>query len=71
MKFIYKLSGIADPDGKMPLDLRMTFLGRKEVARDSYKRMLAWEPEKIILAHGRWYDKNGVEELKRAFRWLE
>lgn len=70
-KTIYKLAGTADPDGKTPIDLRMTFLGQKEQARKCYKQMISWKPEKIILAHGRWYDKNGTDELKRAFRWLE
>lgn len=70
-KSVHKFAGIADPDGKTPIDLRMTFLGQKERARQCYNQMLDWQPEKIILAHGRWYDKNGTEELKRAFRWLE
>jgi hypothetical protein len=32
--------------------------------------MLAWQPERVILAHGRWYQHNGTAELRRAFRWL-
>lgn len=71
LKGLYQLGGVADPDGKTPFDLRMTFLGRMEVARACYHRMVAWAPEKIILAHGRWYKENGVAELKRAFRWLD
>lgn len=70
-RMIYKLAGIAHPDGKTPLDLRLTFTGNQEIARKSYHQILAWQPEKIILAHGRWYKENGVAELKRAFRWLE
>lgn len=70
-KNIYKIAGIADPNGQTPLDLRMTFFGQKEKARKCYVRMLEWQPEKIILAHGRWYDKDGTAELKRAFSWLE
>lgn len=70
-KNIYKLGGVADPDGKTPIDLRLTFLGNKKQAQASYRHMLHWKPEKIILSHGRWYDKNGTAELKRAFRWLE
>ena len=69
--FLLKMAGTVDPDGKAPIDLRMTFWGHKDQAREAYARMLAWEPERIILAHGRWYPENGVAELKRAFRWLE
>ncbi|MEO1670026.1 MAG: DUF4336 domain-containing protein [Cyanobacteria bacterium J06631_2] len=69
--WLTKVVGIADPDGQTPLDLRMTFWGRKEQARSCFKRMLQWNPEKVILAHGRWYEEDGVAELHRAFRWLE
>lgn len=34
------------------------------------ERMLAWKPERVVLAHGRWYDHDGSAELRRAFRWL-
>lgn len=66
-----RLAGAADPDGKAPLDLRMTFLGGKNEARACLDRMLAWKPEKVILAHGRPYCQNGTAELRRAFRWLQ
>lgn len=70
-RWLLRLAGAADPDGKAPFDLRMTFWGRKKQAYQCYKRILEWQPEKIILAHGRWYESNGVRELNRAFRWLE
>ena len=49
----------------------MTFLGNKKQARNSFTKMMQWQPEKVILAYGRWYDKDATAELKRAFRWLE
>jgi len=69
--WLIKLAGSASPDGKAPLDLRLTFWGRKAQARSCLKRMFQWEPRKIILSHGRWYQDNGTAELHRAFRWLE
>ena len=69
--WLLKLAGCADPDGKIPLDLRMTFFGKKEQARSCLKRILQWNFEKVILSHGRWYEHNGTAELRRAFRWLE
>ncbi|MBD1874745.1 DUF4336 domain-containing protein [Nodosilinea sp. FACHB-131] len=70
-RWLIHLVGIADPNGKAPLDLRMTFWNRKAQARKGYEQMLAWAPEKIILAHGRWFSENGVAELERAFQWLK
>jgi len=67
---LVRLFGVADPDGKTPIDARLTFLGHKKEARSSFERMLAWQPEKVIMAHGRWYDREGTAELHRAFRWL-
>jgi hypothetical protein len=48
----------------------MTFWGHKKQAYQCFQQMLNWQPERIILAHGRWYDRNGIDELRRAFRWL-
>lgn len=71
LHWLLKLAGNIDPDGKIPLDLRMTFWGHKEQARSCLKRILQWNPDKVILAHGRWYEHHGTAELRRAFRWLE
>ncbi len=71
MRFLTWAGGVQDPDGQMPRDMRLTFSGRKkEGLKAAVERMIAWEPERVILAHGRWYRENGAAELKRAFRWL-
>ena len=63
-------AGILDPDGRQPLDMRLTFKKRKPIFARDVARMIEWKPERVILAHGRWYEKEGVAELKRAFRWV-
>ena len=70
-RWLVRFAGTAHPDGKAPIDLRLTFVGGKDAARASFERMLAWEPERVIMAHGRPYARNGTEELRRAFRWLD
>jgi hypothetical protein len=69
-KWLVRLAGAAAPDAKTPRDLRLTFLGRKREARSAFERMVAWEPEKVIMAHGCPYERDGTAELRRAFRWL-
>lgn len=69
-RWLLRLMGAADPDGKAPFDLRLTFWGQHRQAHRCFRQMMDWQPEKIILAHGRWYRNNGVAELERAFRWL-
>ncbi|SEK73259.1 protein of unknown function [Roseovarius nanhaiticus] len=66
MRPLVWIAGIDDSDGKMPLDMRLTF--RKAPLADCVERMIDWGPQRIILAHGRWYQRDGVGELRRAFR---
>lgn len=70
LRWIVRLGGCFDPDGKTPLDMRLTFWLHKPAARACVERMLAWKPQSVILAHGRWYKDNGTAELRRAFRWV-
>jgi hypothetical protein len=69
-RFLYRLSGAVDPDGKMPIDPRSTFLRHRKQMAEAVQTMIAWAPERIIVSHGRWYETNAVAELRRAFRWL-
>jgi hypothetical protein len=48
----------------------MTFSGHRGQFKAAVEKMISWNPERVIVAHGRWYDHDGVAELKRAFRWL-
>jgi hypothetical protein len=60
--------GSLDPHGSMPRDMRLTY--PRSVLRNAVETMIAWNPQRIILAHGRWYGDAGVAELRRAFDWL-
>jgi len=67
---LVRLAGIADPDGKAPIDMRWSFFRRRKALRAAVVEMLKWQPERVIFAHGRWYETNGSAELRRAFRWV-
>jgi hypothetical protein len=69
-RVILKLAGVVDPDGKAPIDMRLSFLGHRRALRAAVMRMIEWEPQRIILAHGKWYEGDCVAELRRAFRWV-
>lgn len=62
-------AGVLDPDGKAPMRLRRTFRRGKPQLGAAVERMIGWAPVRVILTHGRWYDRDGVAELRRAFRW--
>jgi Domain of unknown function (DUF4336) len=70
MRLLTRLGGVQDPDGQMPKDMRRTFRPRRQQLKEAVQTMLSWNPERVILAHGRWYERDGAKELRRAFRWL-
>jgi hypothetical protein len=70
MRWIARLGGVLAPNGKMPLDMRLTYLGHRAEARACIERMLGWQPQRIVLAHGRCFMEHGEAELRRAFAWL-
>ena len=70
MRLLTWLGGCLDPNGSTPRDMRLTFRNRKPELRAAIETIISWNPERIILAHGRWYERDGVKELKRAFRWV-
>src|SRR3546814_14323732 len=70
MRWLTRLGGVQDPHGSMPRDMRRTFVRQRPQLKAAVERMLAWEPERIVLAHGRWYEHDGAAELRRAFGWL-
>ena len=69
MRWLTRLGGVQDPDGQTPRDMRLTFARRRGEFGAAAERMIAWGPERVILAHGRWYERDGAKELRRAFRW--
>ena len=69
-RLLMRLGGVLDPDGKMPIDMQASFRRNRPEVRAAVQRMLDWAPERIILAHGRCYEKGAVAELRRAFRWV-
>jgi hypothetical protein len=70
LRHIIRIAGNVDPDGKAPIDMRLSFNRGKEKLRAAVQQMIDWGPERVILAHGRWYERDAVKELRRAFRWV-
>src|SRR3546814_1093127 len=62
MRWLTRLGGVQDPHGSMPRDMRRTFVRQRPQLKAAVERMLTWEPERIVLAHGRWYEHDRSEE---------
>lgn len=61
------LAGIDDSDGKPPPGLMHRIGGRRAVG-DLVEQVLDWGPERLILTHGRCYERDAAGEIKRAMR---
>ena len=71
MRWLTWLGGVRDPDGQTPRDMRFTFRRHRPELRRALEVMVSWNPERLILAHGRWYSRDAVGELRRALRWIK
>jgi hypothetical protein len=47
----------------------VSFRRQRTELQAAVKQMIDWNPDRVILAHGKWYDSDGAKELRRAFRW--
>jgi hypothetical protein len=70
MRILAKLTGVTAPEGGTPLYLRLSVRLKQAQARAAAQRMVAWQPERVIFSHGRWFEQDGAMALKRALSWL-
>jgi hypothetical protein len=68
-RWLVSVVGAASPHGGMPVDMRLSFLSHRRELRMAIETMLDWNPERVLLAHGKWFERDGAGELRRAFRW--
>jgi Domain of unknown function (DUF4336) len=66
---LLKLAGVVSPHGGVGLDIRLSFIHR-DVARRSLAKLLSWDFDKLIIAHGVCIEKSAKAFVERAFRWL-
>jgi hypothetical protein len=64
------LAGALAPNGKAPIYLRMVVNLRRRDATAAAARIIAWKPERVIFAHGRWFDREAAASLRRSLSWL-
>ncbi|MBN2258244.1 MAG: DUF4336 domain-containing protein [Anaerolineaceae bacterium] len=68
-RFFVWAAGAYYPCGQMPIDLRSTFWSKKRAVRATVAEMISWQPERIIVSHGRCIEKDAIGALRFAFRW--
>ncbi|MBN9048050.1 MAG: DUF4336 domain-containing protein [Rhizobiales bacterium] len=68
-RFLARLDGLTQDQACAPLEWRLSFLNRAP-ARRARDKMLRWDCQRVIVAHGEWPRTNGHAFLARSFRWL-
>ncbi len=66
---IMALDGLVGVNGSTPREWRLSFWNRS-AARRAKRKILDWNPERIIIAHGEWVREKGREVLERALAWM-
>lgn len=65
---LVRLGGVGEPEGGTPLDIRVSFLDRK-AARASLERVLSWDFDKLVIAHGPIFTSGVRQIVENAFAW--
>jgi hypothetical protein len=70
MGLLMRIGGSAAPDGGAPFYLRLILLLKRSRAREAALHLLALSPQRVIFAHGAWFEHGGAERLRQSLRWL-
>jgi hypothetical protein len=68
-RVLMTLDGLVGVDGSTPREWRASFLNRR-AARAALERAMAWDPQRVIIAHGEWARTEGRKMLSRSLRWI-
>ena len=68
-RWLAKLAGVVAPNGKTPLDWRLTFYGNKAEIRAHIEQLLSWQPSTVVMAHGVIVHQQADAFLRRSFAW--
>ncbi|MEH6772729.1 MAG: DUF4336 domain-containing protein [Cereibacter changlensis] len=63
-------AGVGFPVATTPRYLRPPLRLAGAGARRAMEQLLAWRAERVIFAHGRWFEQEGAAMLRRALGWL-
>jgi len=68
-KLVMRLDGLVGEKGSTPREWRASFVrrGRAHAAR---AQLLAWKPDRLVIAHGHCAAENATQILERALGWM-
>lgn len=69
LRLVAKLNRTTYPLGGMSLDMRIAFWPNKRMVRAAIEKVMTWQPERIVLSHGRCFDSDASAVIRRAYGW--
>jgi len=67
--FLARLDGLTQDRACAPLEWRLSFINRAP-ARAARDKVLGWNCQRLVVAHGEWVRSNAQPQLVKSFRWL-
>ena len=69
-RIFFSALGALGPKARPPLYLRALLRFAGHPAAEAAARLVALAPERVIFAHGAWFERDGTARLKRSLGWL-
>ncbi len=66
---LLRLDGLVGHHGSTPREWRLSFVSRA-AARAARQQVLAWEPQRLLIAHGECASERATEIVAEALRWI-
>jgi hypothetical protein len=60
-----RLTGMYYPRGRIFFGMRLPLLLQKRQARAAFEEIASWQPERIVLSHGRCFDADAAQVVRR------
>lgn len=63
-------SALTGAQGRAPVYLRAIIKFKGAPARMAAERLVAFNPERVVFSHGRWFENDAASRLRKALDWL-
>ena len=64
-----RIDGLVGPKGSTPREWRASFV-RRAATREAREKVLGWEPERLLIAHGDCAQTGATEIIRDALKWM-
>jgi Domain of unknown function (DUF4336) len=65
-----RVAGFTGPSSRPPPYVRAMLLAGARQTAAAAARLVAFQPERVVFAHGAWFQQDAAERLRRSLTWL-